>query len=752
MSAAERIAELRTELERHNRLYYIDADPVISDAEYDRIFRELETFEAAHPELNDPNSPTKRVGGAPLEGFEQVPHLVPMLSIDDVFEEKEVEDFYKRLQKNLGTTAVPVTIEPKIDGVAATIIYRHGVLDYGATRGDGTTGDDVTANLRTIRALPLSLPDSAPALLEVRGEVFMPNAAFAKLNEEREEQGLPAFANPRNATAGTLKQLDSRAVAKRPLAFIAHGLGSLEGAELKSEAAFRELLEASGIPRNEPLWKTDSLAGVLEAIRELDEKRHHLPYQTDGAVIKVASFPSRTALGATSRAPRWSAAFKYPPEQKPTLLKGITAQVGRSGILTPVAELDPVALSGTTVSRATLHNESFIHERDIRIGDTVLAHKAGEIIPEVLSVVQEKRPSDSKAFSMHEHLDGKCPACEAPIVKRENTVDRDGQPYTVVTWWCENMSCPEKAVAGLTHFAQRKSLDLDGLGESVAIKLVESGLATSPLDLFELDQESLANLLLDPAKLQTGETSKPRRFGEKKAQLLLASLKSAASSQPLSRWIFAMGIPQIGESASKELSRLHESIPDVAQSEILNTVRRIADLEAERKETSPQNKDNPPTNETEKEDRKKAHDLLKTQIADLQSEIAPYQISPDIGGVASHCLKTYFDSEHGEQFLERFAKLALHPKSNNFAPKPAEAAAAGDLPLTGSSFVITGTLSQGRGEFKSLIEEKGGKVTGSISKNTDYLLIGEGGGSKRDKAITLGVTVISESDFLEMLS
>lgn len=322
--SAQRINELRAELERHNRLYYVDAAPELSDAEYDRLFRKLEKLEAAHPELQDPNSPTRRVGGAPLEGFEPISHLVPMRSIDDLFSEEEVGAFYRRLQRNLGLDEVPVTIEPKIDGVAATLVYRDGTLDYGATRGDGTTGDDITANLRTIRSLPLTLPSGAPPLLEVRGEVYMPNAAFAKLNEERDEQGLPVFANPRNATAGTLKQLDSRAVAKRPLHFLAHGLGAFEGVEFPDEDAFRKLLKTCDLPSNEPLWHVDSLEGVLEAIHELDARRHDLPYQTDGAVIKVASFAARVELGATSRAPRWSAAFKYPPEQKPTLLKTIS--------------------------------------------------------------------------------------------------------------------------------------------------------------------------------------------------------------------------------------------------------------------------------------------------------------------------------------------------------------------------------------------------------------------------------------------
>ena len=743
MSPADRISELRSLLEHHNRLYYVDARPEISDIEYDKLFRELETLEGDHPELQDPNSPTCRVGGAPLEGFEQVRHTVPMLSIDDVFTEDEVVEFYQRLQKNLGIKRIRVTIEPKIDGVAASLTYRNQSLICGSTRGDGLTGDDITANLRTIPTLPLTLPDSAPPVLEVRGEVFMPNKAFARLNDERSEQGLTTFANPRNATAGTLKQLDSRAVARRPLAFIAHGLGSLEGMELPDEASFRDLLTQCSIPRNEPLWTADNVEDLLSAIRELERKRHELPYGTDGAVIKVASIPDRTTLGATSRAPRWSAAFKYPPEQKPTRLNDITVQVGRSGILTPVAELNPVELSGTTVSRATLHNESFIHKRDIRIGDTVLVHKSGEIIPEVLAVVSEKRPPEAKPFSMHAHLHGKCPACEAPASRRENPEAKD---HSVITWWCENPLCPKQAVAALTHFAQRKALDLEGLGESVAIKLVESGLATSPLDLFNLDHEQLANLLLDPATLQTGEISKPRRFGEKKSRLLLDSIQAAPSGQPLSRWIFAIGIPQIGESASRELSRLHKTLPELACSSLLRTICRIADLEDERRDISPRNRNNPPGDEQEKEQRQKRHDELKQEIAGLEAEISDLEVSSDIGAVASRNLLSFFQSIHGQQFMERFEKLGLAPAPDNYAPRPSDAAASGGKPFAGQTFVITGTLSLGRGEFKSLIEQMGGKVTGSISRNTDYLLAGEGGGSKRDKATKLGVAIISEDE------
>jgi DNA ligase (NAD+) len=578
----------------------------------------------------------------------------------------------------------------------------------------------------------------------------MPNAEFARLNGEREEAGLQTFANPRNATAGTLKQLDPKAVAARPLAVLAHGLGAREGVGFATEDDFHALLDTCAIPRNHPIWHTDSIDGILTAIRELDEKRHDLPYLTDGAVIKVAAFAEREALGATSRAPRWAAAFKYPPERKPTLLRDITVQVGRTGILTPVAELDPVPLSGTTVSRATLHNESFIHERDIRLGDTVLVHKAGEIIPEVLSVLREKRPADSKPFSLPEHLGGRCPACRGPIEKQENQVKKDSEDYTVVTWWCGNFECPAQAVTRIRHFASRKALDLEGLGESVAVKLVESGLARSPLDLFELSEEQLANLLLDPAKLKTGEESKPRRFGEKKACLLLDSLDRARTKQPLAKWVFAMGIPHVGESASKELSRTHQSIEDLTRSELLQTIRQIAELEADQKFISPRNKDNPPKDDEDKVRRKDAFNALKTRIQTLQDSIASYQVSPDIGPVASASVLDFFASDAGQLVLDRLQALGIDPESANHAPDPDTAAK--DQPLAGKTFVITGTLSQGRDAFKALVEAHGGKVTGSVSQNTSYLLAGEGGGSKRDKAAKLGVPVLNEDAFHALLA
>ena len=708
-----RIAQLREDLERHNRLYYQEATPEISDLEYDKLFRELEDLEKAHPDLYDPNSPTKRVGGAPLDAFEQREHLLPMLSIDDLFAEEEVADFHKRLHKSLGEAPIPLTVEPKIDGVACSLVYRNGSLDYAVTRGDGTRGDDITANVRTIRAVPLMLPkDKAPALLEVRGEIFMPSQGFAKLNEQRDEEGLATFANPRNATAGTLKSLDSKKVAERPLSFIAHGLGANEGADLNSEEDFRALLKEFDFPLNLPVWHVDSLNALLGAIRELDTARHELTYGTDGAVVKVVDFAQRETLGFTSRAPRWAAAFKYPPEQKETLLKEITIQVGRTGVLTPVAELAPVFVSGTTVSRATLHNQEEIERKDIRLGDTVVIEKAGEIIPSIVKVVSDKRKPDSTAYHLPTVLNRQCPSCHGPI---------EQQPG-FVAWRCVNFACPAQAVTRITHFAQRKGLDLDGLGDSVSIKLVETGLASSPLELFTLTVDDLANLMLDPAKSSDGLTvSKERRFGEKRAETLLASLKRAKEEMPLHRWLFAMGISQVGESGARELARLHEKLTDLAGSEIISDLADLPDFE-----------------ELLKSKRKKEnHPRLKQ-----------FQIDDNLGPVAAQNIRSFFSSEAGQTVLQRLDELGINPKSDNFAPDPSTAEG---LPLAGKTFVVTGSLSAPRPEFKKIIESHGGKVSGSISAKTDYLLAGEGGGSKRTKAESLQVPILNEEDLQELL-
>ena len=832
VSPETRLRQLRTELERHNRLYYLEATPEISDAEYDKLYRELEELETKHPEFADPNSPTQRVGGAPIEGFQQVRHLVPMLSIDDVFElkppdepspdfvaEKELIDFYKRLQKGLGRESVAVTIEPKIDGVAVSLVYRDGQLSYAATRGDGTTGDDVTNNVRTIRSIPLSLPASAPSLLEVRGEIFMPNEAFAAMNAERDEAGLPTFANPRNATAGTLKQLDPKVAASRPLTFLAHGLGAYEGEPLETENLFHELLGQLGIPHNHPILHTDTLDGLLNAVRQLEQHRHELSYGTDGAVVKVLNRAEREKLGFTSRAPRWAAAYKFLPEQKETVLHAITVQVGRTGVLTPVAELEPVLVSGTTVSRATLHNEEEIQRKDVRIGDTVIIEKAGEIIPAVVKVLMEKRPPNAVPFSLFDHVGGKCPSCGGPIAKEEG----------FVAWRCGNFECPAQAVSKIKQFASRKALDIEGVGEIVAEALVSRDICHTPLDLFTLTEETLANLNL-------GTDTEPRRFGEKNAIKTIEALKNA-KTKPLSKWIFAIGIPQVGEEAAKEISKYHKTFEDVSQSTMLLKIISLGDIyeEAQRanalgqfekledlykqytqfseeleseglikrkpqaipafnkktisfyrlitseipdfsdthllqelqdafslleesKTKATQHELGEPFEESNKRQQieSKVYAIAERIESILQSthhhprirnrkllEFRDYETN--IGPTVSRNTLNYLNSEAGRKMLG-------HLESLKISPSPDKPVSSIELPLAGKTFAITGTLSSSRDEIKTLIENNGGKVNNSISAKTDYLLAGDGGGSKRTKADALKIPIINEEQLEKLIN
>lgn len=707
----QRVETLRRELDRHNDLYYQKAQPEISDAEYDRLFRELETLEQQFPQLSDPNSPTQRVGGAPLLEFASIEHLVPMMSIDDVFEKKcndseraagqraEVEllAFYQRLLKHSGTSQVAVTVEPKIDGVAVSLLYRQGELVHAATRGDGRRGDDVTQNVRTIRSVPLRLdPQIAPRLMELRGEIFMPNAAFAAMNQEREEAGLPVFANPRNATAGTLKQLDSKIVAQRPLAFLAHGLGAYEGAELSDELAFRALLTALGIPHNQPVIAAADEEAMLAAVARLNVERHQLSYGTDGAVVKCRDWLLRRDMGATSRAPRWAAAYKFLPEQQETWLRAITVQVGRTGVLTPVAELEPVLVSGSMVARATLHNQEEISRKDIRIGDRVLIEKAGEIIPSVVRVLLEQRPGNAQPFSLFEHVSGCCPSCGESIVQEPG----------FVAWRCVSPQCPAQLATLLAHFASRRALDIESLGLTVAEALVRHGLVRCLGDVFGLQ-------LADLAALNLGTPEEPRRFGEKNAQKVIQGLERART-QPLDRWIYALGIRSIGEGAARELARLHVDFSELAASPLLQELVRDTRADAKRK--------NP---------------LLQ-----------PYGISGDVATVAAQQVLDFFQSAAGIRLLEQLQSAGIAPQSSNYAPLPSAQA---DLPLSGKTFVITGTLSQPRDEIKRWIEARGGKVSGTVSAATSFLLCGEGGGSKRDKADQLNIAVIDEQGLRDLV-
>ena len=692
------IRRLSTELERLNYLYYVEGNSEVSDHDYDTMFRSLELLEEEFPELASPNSPTRRVGGEPIEGFEQREHFSRMLSIDDVFSEEELTDVYQRLQRLLNLSHVEVLIEPKIDGVAVALHYQRGELVVAVTRGDGVMGDDITENVRTIENVPLRLPREAPEWLEVRGEIFMPNKRFANLNQSREEEGLSTFKNPRNATAGTLKLLDSREVAKRPLEFIAHGMGRLDGVEIESILDFQQLISGLGIPVNSPIWVRDSLAGVLEVVRELGMKRRDLPYETDGAVIKVASLEHQLSLGETSRAPRWAAAFKYPPEQKETVIQNITIQVGRTGVLTPVAELDPILVSGTTVSRATLHNQDEIDRKDVRIGDAVLVEKAGEIIPAVVKVLPEKRDDQSQKYDIFEAVGGKCPSCAGEILRSEG----------FVAWKCPNSECPAKSSNRIKQFVSRKALDVEGVGHIVAEKLVERGLIREALDLFSVSMENLAQL-----NLGTEENS--RVLGRKKAESIVKTLERAKTA-PLNRWIYALGIPQVGESAARELSRIHEHLSQLKQSEILEELKTL-----------------------KAGDRKEDNALL-----------SPYRIAGEVGPTVARNVGLFFDSPEGARALERLGEIGINPASDNYAPIPAIGEADDLNAIAGKTFVITGTLSSPRGQIKELIQVHGGKVSGSVSKNTDFLLAGEGGGSKRDKAESLGIKVIGEDDLKEM--
>lgn len=542
-AAADRAEFLRHEIDRHNRLYYTEAKPEISDRQFDALLRELQDIEAAHPDLVTPDSPTQKVGGAPIEGFQQVRHTVPMMSLDNTYSEAELLAFYQRLQKGLSKDSIHCTVEPKIDGVAVTIRYQDGVIKHGATRGDGQMGDDVTANIKTIKRLPLRLPKDVPQTFEVRGEVFMPRAGFAKLNEERDEAGEPRFANARNSTAGTLKLLDSRIVAKRPLDIVLYSIVDIRGGEVRSQRDVHRLLKQAGLRHADHIWHTKSADDLIAAIRELDQKRHSLPYETDGAVIKVDSFAEQEALGVTSKAPRWAIAYKYQPEQAETKLLDIDIQVGRTGALTPVARLEPVFLSGSTVSNATLHNFEEIERKDIRIGDTVIIEKAGEVIPAVVEVRKDKRSGHERHF----HPPAKCPVCHT-------AVHRDDE---LVVVRCPNPQCPEQVKRRIEHFAHRGAMDIRGLGEQVVAQLVDAGLVSDPADLYQLDELSLARL---------------ERQGAKSIDNLLKAI-SDSKQQPPWRLIFGLGILHVGATGARKLLEHFGGIDQLAAASIDELVK-----------------------------------------------------------------------------------------------------------------------------------------------------------------------------------
>ena len=744
----ERYAELCDIVRHNNELYYAQAQPEISDAEYDKLYREIEELEREHPEFITPDSPTQRVGNDLSEGFRKVTHPAPMQSIDDIFEHKPAEgetdaelvEFYQRLCNSLGQNAPRVTVEPKIDGCAVTLLYRQGKLAYAATRGDGRTGDDITANVRTIKSVPFTLPAGAPELLEVRGEIYMPSADFDQLNAERDADGLPAFANPRNATAGTIKLLDAAEVARRPLRFLAHGLGVYEGPALATTRDFTDLLDRMGIPRNQPVIYADSLEETRAAVQQVNELRRNLGYGTDGAVIKLNDIALRESLGSTARAPRWAAAFKYLPEQKETVLRGISIQVGRTGVLTPVAELEPVQLSGTTVSRATLHNQDEIERKDIRIGDTVLMEKSGEIIPAVVHVVMSKRPAEAVPYSLYDAVGGVCPSCGAPIAQEE------GQ----VAWRCTNFTCPAQAAMRTTYFCRREALDIENLGGTVAEALVNRGMISTPLDLFSLTVEQLGALNL-------GTDEEPRRFGEKNAAKALSAL-DAARHLPLERWLTAFGIPTIGTVTARTTAKYHRNLTELATGQFLNLLVQLEEGVEQFNALNPKARAN---KGADKEQLQAQQEELKAQLTATAADFITrgyVQLEADganklkftnpLGSVSTRKLLAYFNSAAGQAVLQTLGELNINPASAGFTENLNNQA---EGPLSGKTFVLTGALSRPRPEFEKMIAAAGGKATGSVTKNTTYLVAGEGGGSKRDKAAKLGIPVIGEEELITLL-
>jgi DNA ligase (NAD+) len=743
--ARKRHAQLTGEIRAHDHAYYVEARPTISDRDYDQLYHELLDLEKEFPNLVTPDSPSQRVSGEPLKAFRPVRHLLPMLSLDNTYSQDEVRDFVKRIQKILPDETLDWAVEPKVDGVAMSLRYENGKMSIGATRGDGTTGDDITTNLKTIRSVPLSLrPAPAaktkqknlfeegqgiPSLLEVRGEVYMSKVGFQKLNAELAAAGEETFANARNTAAGSLKQLDPRLVAKRPLNVVVYGLGKVEGGmPPPTHIEMLDWLKALGFRTPEKIWHCRSLEELIAAINDLDKIRHDFPYETDGAVVKLNSFAQRERAGFTSKAPRWAIAYKYAPEQAETKLRNITIQVGRTGALTPVAELEPVFLAGSTISRATLHNEDEIKRKDIRIGDTVVIEKAGEVIPAVVSVVTAKRPRNAEPFDFAGHIHHKCPVCGSPI-------SRDPK---YVVWRCENLQCPAQATRRVEFFTARGALDIESVGGIVADNLVERGLVREPLDLFLLKVEQLATLNL-------GTDDAPRVFGEKNGAKAIQAIERAKTF-PLSRWLFGLAIPDVGKTTARDLALFHDTIEDVAHSPLL---KDICDYHEKTSQLSGLRRENPEKYEKlKKEIADIAARLIQSHFAEPSKSKAEKEsgIVTKVGPVVAKSVLDFFATDHGKKILKRMKELGIHPASEKVSAKKTAG-----LPFAGKTFVLTGTLpNMKREEASAKIETLGGKVSGSVSGNTDFVLAGEEAGSKLDKAEKLGVKIIGEKEFLEM--
>ena len=667
MSLQKQIDTLRHDLRRYEYEYHVLDNPTIPDAEYDRLFHQLKALEAAHPELITADSPTQRVGAKPLSGFAQIRHEIPMLSLDNAFSDEEFYAFVKRIEDRLIRLPEPLTFccEPKLDGLAVSILYVNGVLTQAATRGDGTTGEDITANIRTIRNIPLQLlMDNPPARLEVRGEVFMPHAGFERLNQLALEKGEKTFANPRNAAAGSLRQLDPKITSKRPLVLNAYSIGIAEGVDLPNTHYDRlQWLKSIGIPVNPEIRLCNGIDEVLDFYRDIQNKRSSLGYDIDGTVLKINDIALQEKLGFISKAPRWAIAYKFPAQEELTRLNDVEFQVGRTGAITPVAKLEPVFVAGVTVSNATLHNGDEIERLDIAIGDTVVIRRAGDVIPQIIGVLHDRRPADARPIIFPET----CPVCDSAIVRIE------GEAVARCTG---GLFCAAQRKEALKHFVSRKAMDIDGVGGKLIEQLVDRELVHTPADLFKLDLTTLTRL---------------ERMGAKSAENALASLEKAKNTT-LARFIFALGIREVGEATA------------------LNLANHFKTLEA-------------------------------LQNADLEA----LQQVPDVGEVVANRILAFWHEPHNVAVVNDLIAQGVHWET-------VETKEVAENRFKGKTVVLTGTLTQmGRNEAKALLQDMGAKVSGSVSAKTDFVIAGDAAGSKLTKAQELGVTVLTEEEFLAQI-
>ncbi|EIF41022.1 MAG: NAD-dependent DNA ligase LigA [Haemophilus parainfluenzae] len=664
MSLQQQIDTLRQDLRRYEYEYHVLDNPTIPDAEYDRLFHQLKALETTHPELITADSPTQRVGAKPLSGFAQIRHEIPMLSLDNAFSDEEFYAFVKRIEDRLIRLPEPLTFccEPKLDGLAVSILYVNGVLTQAATRGDGTTGEDITANIRTIRNIPLQLlMDNPPARLEVRGEVFMPQAGFERLNQLALEKGEKTFANPRNAAAGSLRQLDPKITSKRPLVLNAYSIGIAEGVDLPNTHYDRlQWLKSIGIPVNPEIRLCNGTDEVLDFYRDIQNKRSSLGYDIDGTVLKINDIALQEKLGFISKAPRWAIAYKFPAQEELTRLNDVEFQVGRTGAITPVAKLEPVFVAGVTVSNATLHNGDEIERLDIAIGDTVVIRRAGDVIPQIIGVLHDRRPADARPIIFPKT----CPVCDSAIVRIE------GEAVARCTG---GLFCAAQRKEALKHFVSRKAMDIDGVGGKLIEQLVDRELVHTPADLFKLDLTTLTRL---------------ERMGTKSAENALASLEKAKNTT-LARFIFALGIREVGEATA------------------LNLANHFKTLEA-------------------------------LQNADLEA----LQQVPDVGEVVANRILAFWHEPHNVAVVNDLIAQGVHWET-------VETKEVTENRFKGKTVVLTGTLTQmGRNEAKALLQDMGAKVSGSVSAKTDFVIAGDAAGSKLTKAQELGVTVLTEEEFL----